>query len=87
MFATLSKALNASEDGDSACTQHAYTKHRIFFPEDGKVDVDKFPKCDLGGGTKVAKNWMCLPDACDIYKSIGTYDPIEARHLIQRIDD
>ena len=114
VLATLSKALDASEDGDAFDILLGPSMHtpssESFFPEttyhdvaiskDGKVDVDKFPECDLGGGTKVAKNWMCSPDLCkvqdkplitkvvyDIYNSIGTCDPIEARHLIQHIDD
>ena len=109
VLATLSKALDASEDGDAFDILLGPSMHtpssESFFPEstyhdaaiskDGKVDVDKFPECDLGGGTKVAKNWMCSPDlckvqdkplitkvVCDIDKSKGTCDRIEARHLI-----
>ena len=75
----------------------ASTYHDNAIDKDGKVDVTKFPTCDVGNKQK---NWICVPvlcklddkpeitkTVCKIYKSIGECDPIEARHYIQHMDD
>jgi len=73
------------------------TYYNAAFDKDSQVDVSKFPSVDV---RKKQKNWTCSPElcklddkpeitraVCNIYRSIAEYDPIEACHYIQHMDD